>query len=51
MLKVREAMARRGNNPMNGDVHFDGFFLGGKGQEKKGWSYDGYKKKGVTAIQ
>jgi len=51
MLKVREAMAPSGNSPMDGDVHVDEFVLGGKDQGKTGRSYDGKKKKAVTAIQ
>jgi hypothetical protein len=51
MLKVREAMASSGNNPMDGDVHVDEFVLGGKEQGKTGRSYDVKKKKAVTAIQ
>jgi transposase-like protein len=51
MLKVREAMASSGNNPMDGDVHVDEFVLGGKEQGKTGRSYDSKKKKAVTAIQ
>ena len=30
MLKVREAMSSRGNNPMDGVVHVDEFVLGGR---------------------
>jgi len=30
MLKVREAMASSGKNPMDGDVHVDEFVLGGR---------------------
>ncbi|TLP70116.1 IS1595 family transposase [Maribacter sp. ACAM166] len=52
MLKVREAMASSsGNNPMDGDVHVDEFVLGGREAGKIGRSYDGKKKKAVTAIQ
>lgn len=51
MLKVREAMASSGNNPMDGDVHVDEFVLGGKDEGKIGRSYDGKKKKAVTAVQ
>jgi len=51
MLKVREAMASGGNNPMDGDVHVDEFVLGGKEEGKTGRSYDSKKKKAVTAVQ
>ncbi|SHF51088.1 ISXO2-like transposase domain-containing protein [Salegentibacter echinorum] len=51
MLKVREAMASSGNNPMDGDVHVDEFVLGGRDERKIGRSYDGKKKKAVTAVQ
>lgn len=51
MLKVREAMASSGNNPMDGDVHVDEFVLGGKEEGKTGRSYDAKKKKAVTAVQ
>lgn len=51
MLKVREAMASSGNNPMDGDVHVDEFVLGGKDEGKIGRSYDSKKKKAVTAVQ
>jgi hypothetical protein len=51
MLKVREAMASSGNNPMDGNVHVDEFVLGGKEEGKTGRSYDGKKKKAVTAVQ
>ncbi len=51
MLKVREAMASSGNNPMDGDVHVDEFVLGGRDQGKTGRSYEGKKKKAVTAVQ
>lgn len=51
MLKVREAMASSGNNPMDGEVHVDEFVLGGKEQGKTGRSYDSKKKKAVTAVQ
>ncbi|PKV49867.1 ISXO2 transposase-like protein [Aquimarina sp. MAR_2010_214] len=51
MLKVREAMGSGGNNPMDGDVHVDEFVLGGRDQGKTGRSYDGKKKKAVTAVQ
>lgn len=36
MLKVREAMASSGNNPMDGDVHVDEFVLGGREAVKIG---------------
>ena len=51
MLKVREAMSSSGNNPMDGEVHVDEFVLGGKDAGKTGRSYDGKKKKVVTAVQ
>lgn len=51
MLKVREAMSSRGNNPMDGEVHVDEFVLGGKDAGKTGRSYHSKKKKAVTAIQ
>jgi len=51
MLKVREAMASSGKNPMDGDVHVDEFVLGGQEIGKTGRSYDSKKKKAVTAIQ
>jgi len=51
MLKVREAMASSGKNPMDGDVHVDEFVLGGREAGKTGRSYDSKKKKAVTAIQ
>lgn len=51
MLKVREAMASSGNNPMNGIVHVDEFVLGGKEENKTGRSYDAKKKKAITAVQ
>jgi hypothetical protein len=51
MLKVREAMGSSGNNPMDGDVHVDEFVLGGRDHGKTGRSYDGKKKKAVTAVQ
>ena len=51
MLKVREAMASSGNNPMDGDVHVDEFVLGGKDEGKIGRSYDSKKKKAITAVQ
>ncbi|MGO2103533.1 MAG: IS1595 family transposase [Psychroflexus halocasei] len=51
MLKVREAMASSGNNPMDGDVHVDEFVLGGRDEGKTGRSYDGKKKKAITAVQ
>lgn len=51
MLKIREAMAPSGNNPMDGNVHVDEFVLGGKEQGKTGRSYDGKKKKAITAVQ
>ena len=51
MLKVREAMASSGNNPMDGIVHVDEFVLGGREETKTGRSYDVKKKKAITAIQ
>lgn len=51
MMKVREAMASSGNDPMDGDVHVDEFVLGGKEQGKTGRSYDAKKKKAVVAVQ
>ena len=51
MMKVREAMASSGKNPMNGEVHVDEFVLGGREEGKIGRSYDGKKKKAIIAIQ
>ncbi len=51
MLKIREAMSSSGNNPMDGEVHVDEFVLGGRDAGKTGRSYDGKKKKAVTAVQ
>ena len=51
MLKVREAMSSSGNNPMDGEVFVDEFVLGGRDKGKTGRSYDGKKKKAITAIQ
>lgn len=51
MLKVRKAMSSSGNNPMDGEVHVDEFVLGGRDAGKTGRSYDGKKKKAVTAVQ
>lgn len=51
MLKVREAMASSGNNPMDGIVHVDEFVVGGREETKTGRSYDAKKKKAVTAVQ
>ncbi|MBI6115429.1 IS1595 family transposase [Salegentibacter maritimus] len=51
MLKVREAMASSGNDPMDGDVHVDEFVMGGRDEGKIGRSYDGKKKKAITAVQ
>lgn len=51
MLKVREAMSSSGNFPMDGNVHVDEFVLGGKEKGKVGRSYDGKKKKAITAVQ
>ena len=43
MMKVREAMASSGNNPMDGDVHVNEFVIGGTDAGKK--------KKAITAVQ
>jgi len=51
MHKVREAMTSSDNDPMDGKVHVDEFVLGGKDEGKTGRSYDGKKKKAVTAVQ
>ncbi len=51
MLKVREAMSSSGNSPMDGNVHVDEFVLGGREQGKIGRSYNGKKKKAITAVQ
>lgn len=51
MLKVREAMASLGNNPMKGNVHVDEFVLVGKETSKIDRSYNTKKKKAVTAVQ
>ncbi len=51
MMKVREAMASSGNNPMDGDVHVDEFVIGGIDPRKTGRSYSGKKKKAITAVQ
>lgn len=51
MQKVREAMSSSGNNPMDGNVHVDEFVLGGREQGKIGRSYNGKKKKAITAVQ
>jgi transcription elongation factor Elf1 len=51
MLKVREAMSSSGTNPMDGNVHVDEFVLGGREQGKIGRSYNGKKKKAITAVQ
>lgn len=51
MLKVREAMASSGGCPMDGDVHVDEFVVGGREEGRTGRSYDGKKKKAVTAVQ
>jgi len=51
MHKVREAMTSSGNDPMDGEVHVDEFVLGGRDEGKTGRSYDGKKKKAVTAVQ
>jgi hypothetical protein len=51
MMKVREAMASSGNNPMDGNVHVDEFVLGGKDEGKIGRSYAGKKKKAIMAVQ
>ncbi len=51
MLKVREAMPSRGNNPMDGVVHVDEFVLGGREETKVGRSYDVKKKKAITALR
>jgi transposase-like protein len=51
MHKVREAMSSSGNYPMDGEVHVDEFVAGGRDPGNTGRSYDGKKKKAVTAIQ
>lgn len=51
MLKVREAMSSSRNSPMDGSVHVDEFVLGGYDQGKVGRSYQGKKKKAVTAVE
>lgn len=51
MMKVREAMESKGKDPMDGDVHVDEFVLGGKEEGKIGRSYNGKKKKAITAVQ
>lgn len=51
MLKVSEAMGSSSNNLMDGDVQVDEFVLSGRDQGKTGRSYDGKKKKAVTAVQ
>lgn len=44
-------MESSGKDPMDGDVHVDEFLMGGKEEGKIGRSYDGKKKKAVTAVQ
>lgn len=44
-------MSSNGNNPMDGDVYVDEFVLGGRDEGKTGRSYDGKKKKAITAVQ
>jgi hypothetical protein len=51
MLKVQEAMFSSENNPMDGALHVTGFILVGKEKGKIGRSYDGKKKRAITAIQ
>ncbi len=51
MLKVREAMSSRGNNPMDGVVLVDEFVLGGREETKVGRSYNVKKKKAITTLQ
>ena len=51
MLKIREAMSSSKNNPMQGRVHVDEFVLGGKEAGKIGRSYQGNKKKAITAVE
>lgn len=51
MMKVRKAMESSGNYPMDGNVHVDEFVLGGKEEGKTGRSYDGKKKKAITAVE
>jgi len=51
MMKIREAMSSSGKNPMDGIVHVDEFFVGGKENGKVGRSYDTKKKKAITAVQ
>ncbi len=47
MLKAREAMSSRGNNPMDGILRIDEFALGGREETKVGRNYN-VKKKAVT---
>ncbi len=51
MLKAREAMSSRGNNPMDGVVRIDEFVLGGREETKVGRSYNVKKKKAITALR
>lgn len=51
MMKVRKAMESSGDYPMDGNVHVDEFVLGGKEEGKAGRSYDGKKKKAITAVE
>ena len=51
MMKVRKAMESSGNYPMDGNVHVDEFVLGGKEEGKTGRSYNGKKKKAITAVE
>ena len=51
MMKVRKAMESSGNYPMDGNAHVDEFVLGGKEEGKTGRSYNGKKKKAITAVE
>ena len=51
MLKAREAMGSRGNNPMTGIVHVDEYVLGGYEKEKVERNYNTKKKKAITAVE
>lgn len=44
MMKVREAMAPSGSNPMDGNVHVDEFVISGKEEGKTGRSYEAKKR-------
>ena len=51
MLKVRESMESSKNNPMDRNVDVDEFVLGGVDKGKIRRSYNGKKKKTITAVQ